>query len=175
MVQRKKPEWWSWVGLKNIKKDRPKRKKVIRLYKTRQGREKNWQPLNKKMEDDREARHIKELDTRFARYIRRRDRNKDCITAWVSTCSHKIENNCHFISRWRYSHRWEERNCHWGCVSCNKYHQEEHKSEYMLVMIEKHWSGYIRDQINKRHKKKPSLEWMKEKIAHYKSLLLKNK
>lgn len=175
MTQRKKPVWGSWVGMKNIKKPKVKRKKVIKLYKTRQARDKHWQPLSKKLEDQKEARHIQELDTRFARYIRKRDRNNDCITTRVSTCSHKIENCCHFISRWWYSHRWEEWNCSWGCVSCNKYHQQDHWQEYMLVMVERHWAGFVREQMSKRHKRKPSIEWMQEKIEHYKSLVLNSK
>ena len=158
-------KWLSGIWVKK------KKKKVVLLKKTRQGRLNAWQKLTKKMEDDMESHYISKLDEVFARFIRRRDRRNDCITNKVKTCSHKIENCCHFIPRWRYSHRREERNCSGGCVSCNKYHQQDHWQEYMLVMVEKHGAWFIREQMFKRHKIKPSVERLKEKILYYTNLI----
>jgi hypothetical protein len=38
-------------------------------------------------------------DKVFSKWIRNRDKKKDCITSDVPTCKHKIEHCCHFIDR----------------------------------------------------------------------------
>lgn len=158
-------KWLSGTWVKN------KKKKVLLLKKTRQWRDSAGQPLTKSMEAKKRSWHVMELDKVFAKFIRERDKKNDCITKNVQTCKHKIEHCCHFISRWWYSHRWEEWNCRWWCSSCNAIHQAEHNTEYTMVMIEKYWHAFVREQLTKRHKKKPSIERLKEKILYYKSMI----
>lgn len=156
-------KWLNGIG---------KKKKAKQwLYKTRQARERAWQPLTKSMEAKRLSRHIVELDKRFSKFIRDRDKKKDCITNRVQTCKHKIDHCCHFISRWWYSHRWEEWNCNGWCSSCNAIHQAEHNTEYTMVMVEIHWHSFVRQQLSNRSKRKPKIERLKEKILYYKWLV----
>jgi hypothetical protein len=74
----------------------------------------------------------RELDIIFSQYIRLRDANKDgvcrCCTcstpySWYNTS--KL--NCgHFIQRQHMAFRWDERNCHAQCITCNKWGEGKH-------------------------------------------------
>ena len=65
---------------------------------------------------------VKELDRVFSQYIRRRNANLDgfvdCFTCGRSYHWKKIQNG-HFMSRGRYSTRWDEENCRPQCYGCN--------------------------------------------------------
>lgn len=60
---------------------------------------------------------VKELDKIFSEYIRLRDRNI-CITCGCIG-EHKIMQAGHYVSRSCYALRWDERNVHCQCYSCN--------------------------------------------------------
>lgn len=66
--------------------------------------------------------YVKQLDSIFSTFIRLRDSTKEwivvCPLCWARV-SWKQAQNMHFISRgcWRY--RYDEDNCHAGCMRCN--------------------------------------------------------
>lgn len=66
--------------------------------------------------------YVKLLDAVFSTYIRLRDANDKwiviCPLCWAKV-SWKQAQNMHFISRWNMKHRYDEKNCHAGCVRCN--------------------------------------------------------
>lgn len=122
------------------------------------------------METDRFKYLIKELDRLVSIFVRKRDKDKWCITFWTTWCKNKVEHNCHFIWRAYYSHRRDERNLAGGCSSCNVYHQEEHKIIYFQKMVSMYWIDVVNEMIWSRNKIKPDVEWMKEKIQYYRNL-----
>ena len=65
---------------------------------------------------------VKELDKVFSLYIRNKYANLDglveCFTCGRSNEIKKIQNG-HFMSRARYSTRWDEDNCRPQCYGCN--------------------------------------------------------
>jgi len=65
---------------------------------------------------------VKELDKVFSLYIRQRDANLDgfteCFTCGRSNHWKKLQCG-HFMSRARYSTRWDEENCRPQCYGCN--------------------------------------------------------
>jgi len=66
--------------------------------------------------------YVKQLDSIFSTFIRLRDSTKEwivvCPLCWARV-NWKQAQNMHFISRgcWRY--RYDEDNCHAGCMRCN--------------------------------------------------------
>ena len=60
---------------------------------------------------------VKSLDKLFSIYIRQRD-DGVCFTCFTKN-EWKYMQNGHFISRGKYSTRWNERNCHCQCLRCN--------------------------------------------------------
>jgi len=65
---------------------------------------------------------VKELDKVFSLYIRQRNANLDgfaeCFTCGRSNHWKKLQCG-HFMSRARYSTRWDEENCRPQCYGCN--------------------------------------------------------
>lgn len=64
---------------------------------------------------------IKKLDAVFSIYIRRKDAVNDiaqCVTCGKKDHWSKLQNG-HWASRRHYSTRWDEKNCHVQCMSCN--------------------------------------------------------
>lgn len=111
---------------------------------------------------------IYDADFWFWKYIRKRDERKDCVTSDVETCEHKIENCCHRISRWRYSHRRDEDNCAGGCVSCNKYHAQDHGASFERKAIRESGIDRVDYQNVVKNKRKPSIEELLHIIEKYK-------
>ncbi len=65
---------------------------------------------------------VKKADSLFSTFIRMRDSN----SKWIVTCPlcwwkwyWKLAQCMHFISRWCWYYRYDEDNCHAGCVRCN--------------------------------------------------------
>jgi hypothetical protein len=128
----------------------------------------SWERLLKK-EETRLWKYLRDkADTVFSIWIRNRDKKKDCITKDVPTCKHKIEHNCHWIERWRYSHRRDEKNCYWWCSSCNTFHEWEHKIYFTNFMIKTYWQERVDKQLRQRNKKKPSISELLKIIETYK-------
>jgi|SRR3990167_1460516 len=116
---------------------------------------------------------VKKLDKIFSEYIRRRD-SKDGVARCV-TCG-KYENwkeiDCgHFVSRDKKSTRWNEKNCHPQCKSCNRFH-EGRKDEYALFLIRKYGQGIL-EELNKNKWMPFKLDtlWLQEMIKEYKEKL----
>ena len=127
----------------------------------------SWEKMYKYEEDELRDKLRDKADTIFAKYIRTRDRNKDCITHDVDTCSHKIENACHCISRGWYSHRRDENNVYGWCVSCNKRHAQDHWSCFKRVMIDKFGIEYTDEQERIKNKIPPTIDELLEIIDKY--------
>ena len=66
--------------------------------------------------------YIKELDKIFSIFIRLRDSNERwivvCPLCWAKIPRQKAQ-NMHFISRGVMKYRYNEKNCHAGCMRCN--------------------------------------------------------
>lgn len=66
--------------------------------------------------------YVKQLDNIFSTYIRLRDSNKEgvvvCPLCWARV-NWKQAQNMHFITRWCWKYRYDEDNCHAGCMRCN--------------------------------------------------------
>lgn len=151
--------WWIWT--KNSKKKKQK------LYKTRQAREKHWQKLTAKMEKKKFDHYKKELDTVHSRYVRSQ---WSCVTCWAKE---NIQ-NWHFISRRHYKYRRDDDNTFPQCVRCNVILNWNY-IEYMKYMINKYWYDFVNkrtEEIKSSYyrNKKPSIEWMKQKIEYYKKI-----
>jgi len=111
---------------------------------------------------------IRKADDLFSKFIRNRDKYKDCISYWATGCQNKIQNACHWIGRWYYSHRRDEDNVYWWCVSCNAYHQQEHWAFFERFQTKKHWQKWVDEQYFMRNKRKPKLNQLFEIINKYK-------
>ena len=127
----------------------------------------NWDKLFKYEEKYLWDKLVKKADYIFSKYIRKRDERKDCITSDLDTCSHKIEQACHRIPRAYYSHRWNEANCSWWCVSCNSYHPQSHWMSFERYQINKYWMEWVEEQHREKNKKKPTIEELNEIIEKF--------
>ena len=70
---------------------------------------------------------VKNLDTVFSIYIRRKDAINDiakCVTCGKEEHWSKLQNG-HWASRKHYSTRWDERNCNVQCSGCNVFRAGE--------------------------------------------------
>jgi hypothetical protein len=70
---------------------------------------------------------VKNLDTIFSIYIRRKDAINDiakCVTCGKEDHWSKLQNG-HWASRRHYSTRWDERNCNVQCSGCNVFRAGE--------------------------------------------------
>jgi hypothetical protein len=121
----------------------------------------------KKEQDRLVKKLINDADTYFAKFIRDRDKDKDCITWALETCQHKIMNCCHRISRGYYSHRWDEKNCAWWCVSCNKHYAQDHGAMFENIQIKRYWIDRVDHQRFTKHKRKPNIDELVIIIGKY--------
>ena len=116
---------------------------------------------------------IRALDKYFSRFIRYRDADERGIISCVS-CGDlvpwKKAHNCHYIDRAKRWYRWDEKNCHAGCVSCNTYRQQFHMRHYTIFMFEKYWLTLLQEMLgNEKKIQKVSTPDIREKLEHYKS------
>lgn len=122
-----------------------------------------WEKLLKK-EEVYLWKKLRDLaDKYFSIWIRNRDRKDWCIT-----CNWPVQHNCHWIDRWRYSHRRDENNCKGWCANCNTYRQEEHKVLFTIYQTKKFWQERVDEQILKRNKIKPRINELLKIIENYK-------
>jgi len=127
-----------------------------------------WEKILKKEQDRLVKKLISDADTYFGKFIRDRDKGKDCITWALETCQHKIMNCCHRISRGYYSHRRDERNCAWWCVSCNKHYAQDHGAMFENIQIKRYWIERVDQQRFTKHKRKPNIDELLAIIEKYK-------
>ena len=89
--------------------------------------------------------YIKELDGVFSRFIRLRDCNERwivvCPLCWTRIPREKAQ-NMHFVSRWVMKHRYDEKNCHAGCMRCNVILNGNYIA-YTRRMQKTYWIGYV--------------------------------
>lgn len=92
----------------------------------------------------------KKLDTLFSLYIRKRYATPDGMVRCV-TCGkydHWKETDAgHYISRQYLSTRYDERNVHVQCKSCNRFH-EGRKDEYTLFLLKTYGVGIL-EELNR--------------------------
>lgn len=127
---------------------------------------------------------IRVLDVVFSRYIRLRD----CIeTTWTKhlmkcfTCDSLLDfvksQNMHFVGRAVKSLRYDEENCHWGCMRCNVILHWNYL-EYFIRMEKKYGRDKVDEMLSKKHEIwKFTSEELQEKITYYKEQIkiLENK
>jgi len=112
---------------------------------------------------------VKMLDSIFSKYIRLSYANKQwlvqCITSkkWY----HRKEiQNWHFISRWNYKYRWDEKNCFPqsyvdNCILNGNYKQ------YTIEMIRMFWDIVVENMVYDKELVKISTPRIREQIEHY--------
>lgn len=94
--------------------------------------------------------YIKELDKVFSRFIRLRDCNEKwivvCPLCWSKVPREKAQ-NMHFVSRAVLKHRFDEKNCHAGCMRCNVILHGNYIA-YTRWMQKKYWIEFVDNLIN---------------------------
>jgi len=83
----------------------------------------------------------------FSQYIRQRDDGKGCVTCGVIKPWKEMQ-ACHYESRGHIPTRWDERNVHSGCYSCNVMKKGNY-TEYVLSMIKMYGGDILQDMHDK--------------------------
>jgi len=116
---------------------------------------------------------VKELDSAFSKFIRNRDSDGELCTC--STCGVqkpiKQMQAGHFMSRSKYSTRWDEENVHAQCAGCNMWKQGR-QYEMSIYIDQKYYDGKADELLRKSNgiEKFSDVELI-EKTKHYKELL----
>ena len=112
---------------------------------------------------------VKELDNIFSRYIRLRDCNRNwivvCPLCWAKIPRKKAQ-NMHFISRGVMRYRYNEENCHAGCMRCNVILNWNY-IEYTLYMINKYWKTKVEEMRSNKQVYKIGTPEIKSMIEYY--------
>lgn len=118
---------------------------------------------------------IRELDTVFSLFIRQRDSNTDgygkCVTCM--TYDHYTEMDCgHYASRKHGSTRHDEQDCAMQCKTCNR--MKDGEEEKFAMAIDRRYGQGTSAALKRKAKQtlKLSRAEVKEKIEHYKSLVI---
>lgn len=142
-----------------------------------------WEKLFKDEENYFEKWLTDLADSAMSKYVKRRDSEYykfeyiSCITHSAEWCQKHVKhnadncNNCHRVSRQWYSYRRKIRNGNAGCSSCNAFHKEQHKQEYDIVMMERHWAERVQDKRFNKNKIRPSFDDLMEIQDTYLSLI----
>lgn len=116
---------------------------------------------------------VKNLDSRFSRYIRILYANKkgmvQCVTSWDWFHWTKIQNG-HRVSRSVYKYRRSEMNCHPQCYADNVLKKWNY-IEYTFFMINKYWKDYVEFMKNDKELVKITTQEIREQAEHYKKLV----
>lgn len=91
--------------------------------------------------------YVKRLDDVFSIFIRKRDDGKGCVTCGVVKPWKEMQ-ACHYESRGHIPTRWDERNVHSGCYSCNVMKKGNY-TEYVLSMIRMYGGNILQDMHDK--------------------------
>lgn len=114
-----------------------------------------------------------QLDEVFSDFIRLRDSN---VSGWCNciTCGaphfYKYIDNGHFIPRVNMSTRYDERNCHAQCTTCNRTFKGELK-EYAKQLRELYPEGDIVEELREKGRQTAHItdKEASEMIKHYKA------
>lgn len=113
---------------------------------------------------------VKKADSIFSTFIRLRDADKH----WIVTCPlcwakvhRKKAQNMHFITRACWLYRYDEMNCHAGCMRCNVILNWNY-IEYTLYMINRYTLEKVEEmkKNSKKVYKLPTVE-IQTKIDYY--------
>lgn len=113
--------------------------------------------------------YIKELDWVFSKFIRLRDCNDKwivvCPLCWTRIPREKAQ-NMHFLSRWVMKHRFDEKNCHAGCMRCNVILSWNY-IVYTRRMQKNYWISFVDRLIADKWPYKISTPELVEMINYY--------
>ena len=113
--------------------------------------------------------YIKELDWVFSKFIRLRDSNDKwivvCPLCWTRIPREKAQ-NMHFLSRWVMKHRFDEKNCHAGCMRCNVILSWNY-IVYTRRMQKNYWISFVDRLIADKWPYKISTPELVEMINYY--------
>lgn len=138
---------------------------------------KNAKPLSstkvKKPKKPSRSKLVRKLDSIFSRYIRLINADKDgmvvCTTSGERIHRKNIQNG-HYISRWNYKYRRDEKNCHPQSYVDNVLKNWNYKV-YTMVMIRKYGELLVEEMINDKELIKIPTSWIIEKIEYYTKLV----
>lgn len=130
----------------------------------------SWEKLLKYEEEFLFKKLRAKADTTFNKRIRERDKWQGCVSYGANKCKNLVEHACHRIEAWRWSHRRDEKNVHWGCSTCNGYNVREHIMYYDQWIINKYGKKRAEEQLFKKNKVKPSIDDLLKIIDKYKIL-----
>jgi hypothetical protein len=116
----------------------------------------------------------KELDRVFSLFIRQRDATAGSDGyGYCATCgylAHWKEMDCgHYVPRQDLATRWDERNCHLQCKSCNGFRggEPEKMAEHIDLALGRGTAAELRELGKKPFKL--NRQWLESKIAEYKA------
>lgn len=92
----------------------------------------------------------KDFDSVFSKYVRQRYSKNglvQCVTCGVWKKIKEMQNG-HYVSRTYLSTRFDEKNCHPQCVSCNVF-KDGNLDEYSLWLIGTYGEGIL-EELNKK-------------------------
>jgi len=131
---------------------------------------------NKKTKKPTRSKLVKNADTVFSIYIRRRNANEfgmtECFTCGKSDHWKKLQCG-HFQSRKHYNTRWNEKNCQVQCAGCNIFRSGE---QYKFgLYLNKKYGGNLSEKLMNDARKTIKLAnfELQEIIDHYKDEILK--
>ena len=96
---------------------------------------------------------VKKLDTVFSQYIRRRDSVDGmcrCATCGIYKPIKQMQAG-HFMSRSKYSTRWDEENVHAQCQGCNMWKQGR-QYEMSIYIDQKYGAGKADELLSKSNR-----------------------
>ncbi len=116
----------------------------------------------------------KKLDRVFSKWVRYSAAGKKgyckCVTCGKLAPPENVHAG-HFVDRTYKCTRWDERNVHPQCISCNTYHEGQ-KDEYALFLQRKYGAGILEDLNRAKHQIcKFSDLLIKEMIKEYETKL----
>lgn len=113
--------------------------------------------------------YVRELDTIFSKFIRLRDCNEKgivvCPLCWARIPREKAQ-NMHFVSRWVMKHRYDEKNCHAGCMRCNVILNGNY-IVYTRRMQKTYWMGFVDRLISDKWPYKIPTPMLVDMINYY--------
>tara|TARA_R110001599_G_scaffold110671_9_gene274717 strand:+ start:1445 stop:1831 length:387 start_codon:yes stop_codon:yes gene_type:complete len=118
---------------------------------------------------------VKELDSWFSKFIRLRDSDGElctCATCGVQKPIKQMQAG-HFMSRTKYSTRWDEENVHAQCAGCNMWKQGR-QYEMSIYIDQKFYAGKADELLRKSNTiEKYSDGELIFMTQHYKAILPK--